>query len=257
MITIKLIGGAKKSFSTEQLELDEDNITLEQLLEKLLDLQPQNTPTFDTNNILIAVNGADSSAMEGRKTRIDKNDVVSIIPIIHGGSNKKIMITVKKKLIQILEIKGNEKINVSFLDDLRKEFPKIKLQGISSNFILNLNHLTKILTLSIISEKENILLSNKIETDILLRFAATKQISDAITLAGIKPKKNFILIAIGNKIILNNLYQKINPLTTEIFSKDNSSFLKKHFQITKKHLDSVYSKNPLEDILIEKGAILI
>ena len=156
-----------------------------------------------------------------------------------------------------MEIKGNEKIDVSFLDDLRKEFPKIKLQGISSNFILNLYHLRKILTLSLVSDKENILLSNKIETDILLRFAATKQISDAISFAGIKQKKNFILIAIGNKIALNHLYQKLNPLTTEIFSKDNSLFLKKHFKITKKHLDSIYSKNPLEDILIEKGAVLI
>ncbi|MDH3276536.1 MAG: KEOPS complex subunit Cgi121 [Nitrosopumilus sp.] len=257
MITIKLIGGAKKSFSTDQIELDLDNITIEDLLEKLLDIKPKNTATLDTNNILIAVNGADSSAMDGRMTRINNNDVISIIPIIHGGSNKKIMITVGKKSIQILEIKGNEKIDVSFLDDLRKEFPNIKLQGISSNFILNLNHLTKILTISLVSDKENILLSNKIETDILLRFAATKQISDAIYFAGIKPKKNFILIAIGNKIILNNLHQKLNPLTTEIFSKDNSLFLKKHFQITKRHLDSVYSKNPLEDILIEKGAVLI
>ena len=33
----------------------------------------------------------------------------------------------------------------------------------------------------------NILLSNKIETDILMRFALTLQISNAITSAGIKP----------------------------------------------------------------------
>jgi tRNA threonylcarbamoyladenosine modification (KEOPS) complex Cgi121 subunit/molybdopterin converting factor small subunit len=257
MITIKLVGGAKKSFLTDHLELDVDGITIEQLLEKLLDLKPKETPTLDINNILIAVNGADSSAMEGRLTRINKNDSISIIPIIHGGSNKKIIFTVEKKLVLILEIKGNEKIDVSFLESIRKEFPKIKLQGISSNFVLNSNHLAKILTQSIVAEKENILLSNKVETDILLRFAATRQISDAIAFAGIKPKKNFILIAIGNKIFLNSLYQKLDPLTTDIFSKDNSLFLKKHFQITKKHLDSVYSKHPLEDILIERGAVLI
>ena len=257
MITIKLVGGAKKSFLSDQLELDVDDITIEQLLEKLIDLKPKETPTLDTNNILIAVNGADSSALEGRMTRINKNDLISIIPIIHGGSNKKIITTIEKKIVLILEITGNEKIDVSFLENLRREFPKIKLQGISSNFILNLNHLTKILSQSIVSEKETILLSNKVETDLLLRFAGTKQISDAITFAGIKPKKNFILIAIGNKIILNNLYKKLVPLTTEIFLKDNSLFLKNHFQISKKHLDSVYSKNPLEDILIEKGAVLI
>ncbi len=257
MVTIKLVGGARKSFSTDQLELDVDDVTITNILEMLLEIKPKNTPSLDTNNILIAVNGADSSALEGKMTRIKNSDLISIIPIIHGGSNKKIMITTEKKIIQVVEIKGNKTIDVSFLDDLRKEFPKIKLQGISSNFVLNSYHLKKILSISMNSEKENVLLSNKIEIDILMRFAATRQIVDAIALVGIKPKKNFILIAAGNKTILDKLYQKLTPLIIEIFSKDNSSFLKKHFHITKKQLDSISSKNPLEDLLIEKGAILI
>jgi tRNA threonylcarbamoyladenosine modification (KEOPS) complex Cgi121 subunit len=167
------------------------------------------------------------------------------------------MIDIGKKLIQIVEIKGNKQIDVSFLDDLRKEFPKIKFQAISSNFVLNSYHLKKILSLSINSEKEDILLSNKLETDMLMRFAATKQIADAIVSVGIKPKNNFVLIAVSNQKMLDKLYQKLTPLIIEIFLKDNSSFLKKHFKITKKQLDSISSKNPLEDLLIEKGAILI
>ncbi len=257
MVTVKLVGGAKKLFSTDQLELEIDNITIERLLELLIEIKPKNTPILDTNNILIAINGADSSAMEGKLTRIKNSDLISIIPIIHGGSNKKIVMKNGKKLIQIVEIKGSKKVDVSFLDDLRREFPKIKLQAISSKFILNSYHLKKILSISTTSEKENILLSNKLETDILMRFAATRQIADAIISAGIKPKNNIILIAIGNKTMLDKLYQKLNPLIIEIFSKDNSSFLKKHFKITKKQLDSIYSKTPLEDLLIEKGAILI
>ena len=257
MVTVKLVGGAKKLFSTDQLEFEIDDITIERLLELLLEIKPKNTPILDTDNILIAINGADSSSMEGKLTQIKNSDLVSIIPIIHGGSNKKIIIKNGKKLIQIVEIKGSKEIDVSFLDDLRKDFPKIKLQAISSKFILNSYHLKKILSISTTSEKEDILLSNKLETDILMRFAATKQIADAIISAGIKPKNNFILIAIGNKPILDKLYQKLNPLVIEIFSKDNSLFLKKHFKITKKQLDSIYSKTPLEDLLIEKGAILV
>ncbi|MDH3611024.1 MAG: KEOPS complex subunit Cgi121 [Nitrosopumilus sp.] len=257
MVTVKLVGGAKKLFSTDQLEIEIDDITIEKLLELLLEIKPKNTPTLDTNNILIAINGADSSSMEGKLTQIKNSDLVSIIPIIHGGSNKKIVIKNGRKLIQIVEIKGSKEIDVSFLDGLRKDFPKIKFQAISSKFILNSYHLKKILSISTTSEKEDILLSNKLETDILMRFAATKQIADAIISAGIKPNNNFILIAIGNKAILDKLYQKLNPFTTEIFSKDNSSFLKKHFKITKKQLDSIYSKTPLEDLLIEKGAILV
>jgi tRNA threonylcarbamoyladenosine modification (KEOPS) complex Cgi121 subunit/molybdopterin converting factor small subunit len=257
MVTVKFVGGAKKSFSTDQLELDINDVTIEKLLELLLEIQPKNTPIFDTNNILIAVNGADSSTMEGKMTLIKNSDLISIIPVIHGGSNKKIVITTGKKLIQIVEIKGNRKINVSFLDNLRKEFPTIKLQAISINFILNSYHLRKILLISTKSEKEDILLSNKLETDILMRFAATKQIADAITSAGIHQKNNFILIAVGNKKVLDILYRKLTPLIVEIFSKDNSSFLKKHFNITKRQLDSISSKNPLEDLLIDKAAILI
>ena len=256
MVTIKFVGGAKKSFSTDQLEFDISETTIEKLLENLEQIKPKNTPSLDTKNILVAVNGADSSSMEGRKTLIKNSDLVSIIPIIHGGSNKKIILNFGKKMVQVTEVQGSKNIDVLFLDNLRKEFPKIRLQAISAKFILNSNHLKKVLSISILSEKENILLSNKIETDILLRFAASRQISDAISSIGIKPTKNFVLIAIGNNMDLDNLYQKLKPLVVEIFSKDNSLFLRKHFQITKKQIDSVYSENPLEDLLIEKAAIL-
>jgi len=257
MVAIKFVGGARKSFSTDQLEMEVDNITIEKLLELLEQLKPKNTPSLDIKNILVAVNGADSSVMNGRMTMIKNSDSVSIIPIIHGGSNKKIILNMGKRTIQVTEIKGNKNTSVSFLDSLRKEFPKIKFQAVSSKFILNLSHLTKVLSISFLSEKENILLSNKIETDILMRFAASSQISNAISSIGIKPAKNFILIAIGNETDLDKLYKKINPLVVEIFSKDNSLFLKKHFKITKKQLDSIYSKNPLEDLLIEKAAVLL
>ena len=46
-------------------------------------------------------------------------------------------------------------------------------------------------------------------------------------------------------------------MCTPLFLKNNNSFLKKHFNISKKHIDTVYSQNPLEDILVEKASILI
>ena len=257
MITVKLVGGAKKSFSTEQLHIDKSNISIQELLDLLLELKPADTPDLDTANILIAINGTDSSAMEGKSTMIKNNDLVSIIPVIHGGSSKKLTFQVLKKQIQIIEIIGQKTIDLKFLDNLRKRYPKIQLQAVSSNFILNYYHLKKILSLSLESKKNDILLSNKLETDILIRFALTKQISDAIINAGIKPKTNFILIAVGNKKILNSLYKELLPLSVNLFSKNNDLFLKKYFKITKKQLDSVFSKNPLEDILIEKAAILL
>ena len=257
MFTVKFVGGAKKSFPIENLNIDKSDITIQELITLLSELKSVDTPELDTDNVLIAINGADSSAMDGKSTKIKDNDLVSIIPIIHGGSSKKFIFEFSKKQIQAIEIKGQKSMDVKFIDDLRKKYPKLLLQAVSSNFILNSYHFKKIISLSIESQKNNILLSNKLETDILMRFALTKQISDAIKNIGIRPKSNFILIAIGNKKTLNLLYDDLLPISTNLFSENNESYIKKHFKITKKHIDSVYSKNPLADILVEKAAVLL
>jgi molybdopterin converting factor small subunit/tRNA threonylcarbamoyladenosine modification (KEOPS) complex Cgi121 subunit len=257
MIYVKLIGGAKKSFNSSQFEIAESEISIQELLDLLLKLKPHNTSDLDVENILIAINGSDSSAMNGKSTIIHNNDIVSIIPVIHGGSSKKLIFEIEKKQIQIIEIHGQKTIDTQFIDDLRKKYPKIKFQAVSSRFILNASHLKKILSLSINAEKNNILLSNKIETDILMRFAITLQISNAISSVGIKPTTNFILIAIGNKNNFNSLYSDLSPICVNLFLKNNDLFIKKYFNISKKHVDIVYSKTPLEDILVEKASILL
>lgn len=257
MILVKFFGGAKKSFTEDNLKIEESDISIKELLALLLDLKPEKTPKLDVQNILIAINGIDSSALEGESTKLKNGDVVSIIPIIHGGSNTRLLLNISKKLIQIIEIQGQDKIDVSYIDQIRKKYPQIKLQAISSNFVLNKNHLKKILSLSIISEKNNNLLSNKFETDILMRFAMSSQISNAIKSVGIKPKQNFILICLGNKKILDKLFNEFENQSVKLFSDDHRLFLKKYFKISDKQLDSVISKNSLEDILIEKATVLL
>ena len=96
MITIKLIGGAKKSFNSEQLQIDKFDISVNELLQLLLKTKPANTD-FDVENILIAINGSDSSAMNGKNTIVHDGDTVSIIPVIHGGSSKKLLFEIEKK----------------------------------------------------------------------------------------------------------------------------------------------------------------
>ena len=257
MITVKFLGGAKKSFSTNSLEIDRSDISISELLEILLSIKPENTLSLDVENILIAVNGVDSSAMDGKMTLVKNDDVVSIIPVIHGGSSKRSIFPLSKKTVQIMEIKGHKDIDVEFLDALRNNLPKLKIQAISSKFVLNLSHAKKIILLSLMSQKNDTLLSNKLETDILMRFALTSQISNAITIAGLKPKKDFILVAIGEKKELDSLYHRLVPYATTLFSKNNTAFLKKQFEISKKQLDNVLSKTPLEDSLVEKATVLL
>ncbi len=256
MIIVKFFGGAKKSFSTDSLSLENDEFTIQELLNYLLEQKPPKTPELDVNNILVAVNGVDSSAIQGKSTKLKDNDVVSIIPVIHGGSQQ-IHFKIGKNPIELLELKNNTKIENDFLDKLRKKFPKLILQAITIDHILSKSHAQKIIAISISSQKNHTLLSKKIETDILMRFAGTTQISRAIKKVGIKSQKNFVLIAIGPKFQFTKLYSELKPiLSSKPISKDNNTFLKKEFHISTKHINCVQSKSPLEDILSEKAAIL-
>ena len=260
MIKVKLLGGAKKSFGTECLDFELDNISINNLLQSLQEKTPKNSPLLDINNILIAVNGVDSSAMQGKDTILHSGDTITIIPVIHGGAitTTSIFFTVLKTTTAIFPINKRQTLDHSFLDSLRSKYPALTIQAISSKFILNQSHIKKILAISLLSQKRKILLSDKLETDILLRFAGTTQISKAISDLGIKPKQDFIIIALGNKSTLQKLYNNelCNKIDLKILAKSNDSFLTKYFNISKKQLDSVSTKTPLEDLLQEKSSIL-
>ncbi len=257
MITIKFLGGVKKSFNSDEIKLNNDSLTIQELFDYLIKTKPSNTPDLDFNNLIVAVNGVDSSIMNGKLTKLNTGDVISLIPIIHGGSHTRFQFTISNTPIELFEIKLRQKFGVEFLDDLRKKFPYLIIQGVSSEYILNKHHTKKIINISLLAKKNNILLSKKLETDIIMRFAATTQISQAINKVGIKKGKNFFIIAIGKKVFLNKLYIHLKQfLSKKPYSKNNQKFLKKKFKISKKQLDIVVSKNPLEDLLTEKAAIL-
>ena len=190
MITVNFIGGARKSFQTDSLKITQNIDTISEMISHLISKKPENTPDFDGKNLLIAVNGVDSSALAGNNTHLKSGDVVNIIPIIHGGSKTNVTFTIKNKTIQLFEIK-KLCANKGYLISLRKKFPKLYLQAISSKFILDKDHAKKIITISINHKLNDQLLSDKIETDLLLRFSNTTQINDAIQNVGLSKSKNF------------------------------------------------------------------
>ncbi len=69
--------------------------------------------------------------------------------------------------------------------------------------------------------------------------------------------QNFILIAIGNKSHQIKLFESVRDDLDVIFKKNNQNFLKKHFQISNQTLNSIESKTPLVDLLVEKASILV
>jgi len=132
------------------------------------------------------------------------------------------------------------------------------IQAINPQFLLRIQHAKKILEISLHAKKTNTMLSKKIETDILLRFAATTQISAAIKVAGRKMNMDYLVIAMGKKSSLGRLYLELKPfLNPKPLSRNNHPFLKSQFSISKTQMSVVQSKDPLEDVIVEKSAVLI
>ena len=108
MITINFTGGAKKWFDLGQISIDKNDIDIHQLLTYLIKIKPKETVDIDSKNLLIAINGVDSSALNGYATKLEPNDVVNIIPIIHGGSQKRIRFKITNYNIELFEFKKNK-----------------------------------------------------------------------------------------------------------------------------------------------------
>jgi len=257
MIIVKFLGGAKKSFLTDKLEIEKNVWTVADLLEYLQKSIPQNKSLLDIKNILVAVNGIDSSALGGNDTGLKDGDVISIIPVVHGGSVRRIIFRIGANYVELVRLGKINYNPINFLETLRKQHPDLFIQGVQSKYIVNVKHAKKVITISLAARKADVLLSNKIETDVLMRFAFTRQINDAIKKIGLQEGQDSILIIIGTKSSINRLFKEIKHLikTFEILST-NSNFMKKEYLITKKQLKCIISKKPLEDLLSEKSAVL-
>lgn len=255
MIIVKLLGGAKKSFSSDQLEIKIDLMTISGLFDYLQKNVRENA-LFDSSNMLVAVNGIDSSALKGNETVLKSGDVVSIIPLIHGGKLGRTQFALMQKVVELIQLKKNIGEPIEFIERLRERYPDLVIQGVNAKFVLNVEHAKKIISISISAKKSNTLLSNKIETDILMRFACTRQITDAILKVGVKKNNESLLIIIGKQSDINKIFNEIKELQNIVFSKDNSLSIRKEFGITRKDIASILSKSPLEDLLAERSATL-
>lgn len=84
MITINILGGAKKIVGTSSLEFNRSNASISEILAFLQENAPE-PKILSVNNILIAVNGVESSALSGNETVAKTGDVITIVSVVHGG----------------------------------------------------------------------------------------------------------------------------------------------------------------------------
>ena len=255
MILVRLLGGARKSFLTDSISLEYDELALDELVGILQSRKPGGTQDLDTDNTLIAVNGVDSSAMDGLSTTVRSGDTVSIIPVIHGGGGS--MFSIRGIHALVFPVSGGRDLDRGFLDGLRAGHPGTAIQAVSSRFVVSPSHARKILGVSLESKRRGILLSRKLETDLLLRFAATTQISSAIKDLGMRPNEGFVIIAVGTEARLRRLENDLSGLADpRPFPKSSAGHVKRHFGISQRQLGSVRSETQLEDLLQERASVL-
>nr|AIE96833.1 thiamine S protein [uncultured marine thaumarchaeote AD1000_88_A06] len=118
-----------------------------------MQIKPKDTLEFDTKNLLIAVNGVDSSALQGYDTKLSGNDEISIIPIIHGGSSRRIQFSVAQSNVEIFDILFDKRFHRDFLDELRNKHKYLIIQAINPQFLLSVQHAKKILAISLHAKK--------------------------------------------------------------------------------------------------------
>ena len=84
MISVKLLGGARRAVGKERLEIEKNDAKLHDIVEILRSMSSNNN-IFDSNNLLIVVNGVESSMLGGLNATVKDGDVISIVPVVHGG----------------------------------------------------------------------------------------------------------------------------------------------------------------------------
>jgi sulfur-carrier protein len=87
MINVRLLGGVKKAVGKPSINIEESNLPISEIL-MLLRRDVKDPEVLRPHNILIAVNGVESSSLAGNDTVIESGDTVTIVTVVHGGSPK-------------------------------------------------------------------------------------------------------------------------------------------------------------------------
>ena len=84
MITLKLLGGIKNAIGKNSLVINKPQSTLKEIFEELR-IKAKDSKIVNEKNLMISINGVDSSVIGGKDAIIKTGDIVTIVTIIHGG----------------------------------------------------------------------------------------------------------------------------------------------------------------------------
>jgi sulfur-carrier protein len=84
LITLKLLGGVKFAMGKTSMVINKSQATVKEIIEELKN-ESTHTKILNEQNLIITVNGVDSSIIGGKETVIKSGDILTIVTIIHGG----------------------------------------------------------------------------------------------------------------------------------------------------------------------------
>lgn len=84
MITIRLLGGARKAVGKPSVSLDKNESSVSGILSYLQDISAE-PRLLQPGNLIVAVNGVDSAALAGADTVVRSGDTVTVVTVVHGG----------------------------------------------------------------------------------------------------------------------------------------------------------------------------
>jgi len=148
-----------------------------------------------------------------------------------------------------------------FIRSIRAINNRVAVQAIDANFAAGKEHVLSILQQSLQAKKNGIMLSKRIETDVLLRLACTNQISKALDYIGLKDGINDVLIiAIGKladlKVVQKYLVKNYRLRNVLKLSAKKKRLLFSHHKIGRDEISACIDDNKLASILVERANLL-
>ena len=195
MITIRLLGGAKKAVGKAAVNLDRPYASVSDILDFLTTISAE-PRLLQRSNLIITLNDVDSTSLRGHNTVAKSGDKVTIVTVVHGGVDR---------ILDgyYLSITGVQRIMHDpgkLVDMLRAQHSNISIQAVNGNSVYGEEHVSGVLRIVLEAEKRKIMLTNRFETEFLIRLTGTNQIAEAMRRAGLKKGTTGCFIAFSQDI---------------------------------------------------------
>jgi len=252
MIAIRLLGGAKKAVGKPSVDLDRPSASVADILSFLAGISTD-ARLLQPNNLIVAVNGVDSAALQGRDTMAKTGDIVTIVTVVHGGT-----LAIDSNHVAIIGVQKISGDAGKLVDRLRAGNKGVLMQAVNAGAVYGEEHLLGVLRVTLEAEKRKVMIVNKIETEFLLRLACVNQIAEAIRRAGLKENEPGCFIAFSRD---RSALQQFSDQISKEFQVDDSVIKPDKEKRTRLAgllgINAKFAEDEFLQYLLERAAILV